>query len=108
METSLDSLNARIFAVQLRTKFVTRLPNSTPIELELSEVEEHDSSPKSELFFLRFRGPRAPRLPQQIHRLEHEKLGSFGLFLTAVGADESGIYYESVFHRLRKSSAPGS
>ena len=73
------------------------------LTLELIEVMERDPSPKIELFSLQFRGPAAPRLPQQIHRLEHDKLGAFEIFLTAIGADpEQGILYESVFHRFRK------
>jgi hypothetical protein len=105
METALETLTAKIFAAQLHTRFKAQLANSAPLELELSEVEEHDASPKIELFFLRFRGPRAPILPQQIHRLEHEKLGTFSIFLTAIGNDEDGIKYESVFHRFRKKPA---
>jgi hypothetical protein len=101
METSLDSLNAGTFAAQLHTGFATQLSDSTPVELQLAEVEERES-PRTELFFLRFLGPKAPRLPQQIHLLKHEKLGSFRIFLTAIAADERGIYYESVFHRLRQ------
>lgn len=104
METPLEKLNAQLFAAQLQTRFMTRLHDSTAVELELSEVEERETSPKIELFFLRFRGPQAPRLPQRIYRLDHEKLGAFGIFLTAIGEDETGIHYESVFHRLRKPS----
>jgi hypothetical protein len=105
METALDTLNAKIFTAQLHTGFKVQPADASPLELELFEVEERDTSPKIELFSLRFRGPRTPRLPQQIHRLEHEKLGTFSIFLTAIGADENGIAYESVFQRLRKKPA---
>jgi hypothetical protein len=101
METSLESLNAQVFAAQLCTRFKTQLHNSSPVELELSAVEEPGTSPQMELFRLHFRGPRTPRLSQQIYRLEHEKLGTFGIFLTAIGADETGIFYESVFFRKK-------
>ena len=40
---------------------------------------------------------------QQTHRLEHEKLGEFEIFLTPVSADQqNGTIYEAVFHRFRK------
>ena len=107
METPLEALNAQIFAAQLHTKFHTRA-SAAPLELELCEVEERENSPKIELFILRFHGPPTPRLSQKIYLLEHEKLGTFGIFLTAIGADESGIVYESVFHRLRKKTVPGA
>jgi hypothetical protein len=102
MPTSLDSLNAGIFSQQLRTQFRLLREGAEPIPLELIEVKESDPSPKIELFMLQFRGPSEPRMAQHIHRLEHDKLGAFDIFLTAIGADEQGITYESVFHRFRK------
>lgn len=105
METPLETLNARIFAAELHTKFRTQSANAAPLELELIEVEERESSPTIELFFVRFHGPHSFRLPQKIYRLEHEKLGTLAIFLTAIGADESGFVYESVFHRIRKKDS---
>jgi hypothetical protein len=104
METTLEQVNAALFAAQLHTRFKTQVNDSTPVELELAEVQEPGTTPKMELFCLHFRGPRSPRLPQQIYRLEHEKLGTLGIFLTAISADETGILYESVFHRFRKTA----
>jgi hypothetical protein len=103
MPSSLDRLNAKIFSEQLHTQFKVHSGDAGPMALELIEVMERDTSPKLELFTLQFRGPATPRLAQQIYRLEHEKLGSFEIFLTAIGADpEQRILYESVFHRFRK------
>ena|SRR5579871_5541896 len=102
METPLENLKAQTFAAELHGRFKIQDDGAVPLELELCEVEERESSPKIELFFLRFRGPHAPRLAQKIHNLQHEKLGTLGIFLTAIAADKDGIYYESVFHRLRK------
>ena len=103
MPTSLDSLNAGIFSQQLRTRFRLLREGADPISLELIEVKESDPSPKIELFTLHFRGPSEPRMAQHIHRLEHDKLGTLEIFLTAIGADAQGITYESVFHRFRKT-----
>jgi hypothetical protein len=105
MPTSLDSLNAGIFSQQLHTQFKLLREGAEPIPLELIEVKESDPSPKIELFTLHFRGPVAPRMAQQIHRLEHDKLGTLEIFLTAIGADALGITYESVFHRFRKTGS---
>jgi len=102
MLTPLDQLDAKVFREQLNTKFKVML-GGAPVLLELVEVAERDSSPQMELFSLHFRGPGAPRLPQQVHRLEHEKLGAFEIFLTAIDpGQEPGMLYESVFHRFRK------
>jgi hypothetical protein len=105
MSTSLDKFNAKIFSEQLRTKFKLNGSFAPPIVFELEEIKEGDPSPKIELFSLFFRGPAAPQLPQQIYCLEHDKLGSFEIFLTAVASDAAGILYESVFHRFRKPAA---
>ena len=107
MLTSLDKLNAKIFSEQLHTQFKVAVGAAGPMTLELVEVAEHDSAPNMELFSLQFAGPEGPRLPQQIYRLEHDKLGAIEIFLTAVGIDpEKRLLYESVFHRFRKPASP--
>ncbi len=99
--STLDSFDSKTFAEQLHTKFRVKLTGQDPVELELFEVKDCETAPKLELFSLGFRGPHSPRLNQQIHHFEHEKLGSFELFLTAVGVDQEGLLYEVVFHRFR-------
>lgn len=103
MSTSLDKLNAGSFSAHLHTQFKLLREGEEPLPLELIEVKEHDPSPKVELFTLHFLGPAAPRMAQHIHRLEHDKLGTFEIFLTAIAGDAQGITYESVFHRFRKT-----
>ncbi len=103
MSISLESLNSRIFSEQLHTQFRLLREGAEPLSLELIEVKESDPSPQIELFSLHFRGPAAPRMVQQIHTLEHDKLGRFDIFLTAIAGDAQGITYESVFHRFRKN-----
>ena len=102
MSTALDKLNAKIFSEHLRTKFKLHGDFNPPIVMELEDVKEGNNTPKIELFSIFFRGPAAPHLPQSIYVLEHDMLGTFEIFLTAVGTDQTGILYESVFHRFRK------
>jgi hypothetical protein len=102
MSISLESLNSKSFSEQLHTQFRLLREGVEPLPLELIEVKESDPSPKIELFSLHFRGPAAPRMPQQIHTL-HDKLGRFAIFLTAIAGDAESITYESVFHRFRKN-----
>ena len=104
MSTPLDSLNAKIFREQLHSQFKVQHAPTETITLELVDVVENDLSPKMELFSLQFRGPAAPRMAQHIHTLEHDKLGRFDIFLTAVAGDAQSITYESVFHRFRKTA----
>jgi len=100
MDTPLENINAKSFTPHLNSKFKAH-HGGAPVELELIDVEEREH-PRVEVFFLHFRGPSAPRLEQQIHRLEHEKVGAVTIFLTAIEADEQGIVYEAVFNRIRK------
>ena len=102
METALEKLTAGIFAEHVHTTFNTQLGDAR-IVLELSSVVEHELSARQEAFSLVFRGPVTPRLPQKIYRLEHEKLGTFSIFLTAIEGDADGISYEAVFNRVRKN-----
>ncbi|HWZ45518.1 MAG TPA: hypothetical protein VNW97_18735 [Candidatus Saccharimonadales bacterium] len=102
MSSILDTFNSQTFTGQLHTKFLVPLQGMEPVALELVEVNERNSAPKIELFSLLFRGPHTPRLDQMIHALEHEKLGRFELFLTAITGDHDSVTYEAVFHRFRK------
>jgi hypothetical protein len=103
MPMPLEDLNAKLFREQLHSQFKVQHEPAGTISLELVDVAENDSSPRMEFFSLQFRGPFRPRLDQQTHRLEHEKLGEFEIFLTPVSADQqNGAIYEAVFHRFRK------
>ncbi len=101
MPTSLDDLNSKVFREQLHTQFKVH-GSGLELLLELVEVTERDDNPRTEFFSLHFRGPLNPRLPQQIHRLEHKRLGDFEIFLTPISADAQGTVYEAIFHRFRK------
>jgi hypothetical protein len=104
MPTPLEDLNASLFREQLNSPFKVQHGLGGTITLELVDVTESSQSPNMELFSLSFRGPFRPRLDQQTHRLEHEKLGEIEIFLTPISADQqSGTIYEAVFHRFRKA-----
>jgi hypothetical protein len=51
-----------------------------------------------EPFALLFRGPLEPVLPQRLHTVHHEALGSLEIFLVPVGPDETGQRYEAIFN----------
>ena len=101
MSKSLEDLNSKVFREQLHTQFKVQT-GAQPLHLELIEVVDSNESPKMECFNLYLRGPIKPRLEQKIHRLEHERLGEFEIFLTPISGDTQGTVYESVFHRFRK------
>ena len=97
----LSELNSESFSAHLQTDFNVTFEGGPPVTLRLIEVNKPSTPPNIELFSLIFSGPPAPRLPQRTHHVQHEKMGSFVLFLTAVAGDAESISYEAVFHRMR-------
>ena len=71
------------------------------VELELIAVEPRQQfDPEFETrrgFSLIFRGPKEPVLEQQMHPLNHARLGELPVFLVPIGPDVKGIRYEAVF-----------
>ena len=98
----IENFSSRTFAGQLHTTFNVGMADGSSIPLELTSVNEPAAPAGVEMFSVHFRGPRAPRLPQQIHHFQHGKLGSFDLFITTIAGDDQSTTYEAVFHRLRK------
>ena len=97
----LDRVGAADFSPHLHDTFRVVTDGSVSCELELVEV--HDTgraSPtrKQSPFSLLFKGPRDNLLPQQLYRIENEKLGPMDLFIVPVRADQDGYYYEAVFN----------
>jgi hypothetical protein len=109
----LDRLHAVTFSAHLHSFF--RIPSSCIAmqDLELVEVTERhvadDKQPwtttRQERFSLLFRGGRDRPLQQGIYRMQHDQLGELELFLVPVGQDQSRVYYEAVFNRLRPADA---
>jgi uncharacterized protein DUF6916 len=98
----ISTFHSSTFSGQLNTGFTVQAGNGMPMTLQLVEVVEKQTPANVELFTLHFQGPAAHLLPQQIHTLQHEKLGTFEIFLTAVEGNQHNITYEAVFHRLRQ------
>ena len=105
MTSPIESVNSQSFKEVLHTPFQVAMDGSSPLTLELMAVEEPAAPPHVEVFCLHFRGPSRPVLPQLIHRLQHDRLGSLQIFLTPLSSDESGTVYEAVFNRVRKKQS---
>jgi hypothetical protein len=90
------------FEPLLNTTFRVSLGAQKAPDLELIEVSDLKiKNPKN--FSLIFRGPNNVYLPQQSYTFEHDALGAFELFITPVGRDEEGTYFEAIFNRVLKS-----
>ncbi|MBP7864536.1 MAG: hypothetical protein KA419_01195 [Acidobacteria bacterium] len=97
----LEHLTRDSFTPHLNTRFEIRSRDGGAVEVELVEVTGMQTA-ACEAFSLLFRGPLAPVLTQDTHRVRHAALGEFDLF---VGPIHSGwtdaVCYQAVFNRLR-------
>jgi hypothetical protein len=97
----LESLTHAQFAECMGSKFRILPEAASPLEVELVEANQlpgGKGAARPEPFSLLFRGPLAPILPQRIYQIEHEKLGTFGLFLVPLGPDKGRQRYEAIFN----------
>ena len=94
------------FAPHLHTIFEAEVEPGTSLSLELIQVERGPAHPRALMFWLLFRGPGAPLLPQSIYHLQHAALGELDLFLVPVGRDDQGISYQAVFNRVIQDAPP--
>lgn len=95
----LEGFIARTFSECLGDVFLIHCGGAEPLEAELASVvgsggEGSDGRP----FSVVFRGPEDASLSQGIHRVEHEVIGGFELFLVPIGPDGGGLLYEAVFN----------
>jgi hypothetical protein len=90
----LDTLTVDDFRPLQGDRFRISPDGAEAFEVELVEVTEIPREPGGRApFSLVFRGGPNPPLPQQIYRVEHEKLGELELFLVPVAFDQ----YQAVF-----------
>jgi Domain of unknown function (DUF6916) len=98
----LENLKLNSFSDYLGTKFLAYRGDDKGVELELIQAEDKRSNARQERFALLFRGPLDMVIEQGTYSMEHDKLGSFDLFIVPIGVNESGREYEAVFNRLFK------
>ncbi len=102
LATDLDLARVRCadFAACLATPFVIHPEGGSPAVLELVRARElrraRPGEPRNP-FSLMFRGTGSVRLAQQTCRVEHERLGSFPLFLVPTGPFREQAVYEAIF-----------
>lgn len=109
---SLDQISYAMLAGQVRTTFLVCVSRWQEVRLKLLQAPvfrpapHQPGSPRppdagNEKFSLIFCGLKIQPLEPAIHRIIHEKLGEFAMFIGQIGQPEGGhIYYESVFNRL--------
>ena len=102
--TSQDSMDQdftlQTFSEQLNTKFRLHYAPSKSADVELVKVKDLGSTPSHTQFSCIFVAPPEVPIFQSIFRLEHDRLGSFQLFLVPVGKDARGVEFEAIFNRF--------
>ena len=104
------------FRSSLNGRFQVRLAAAQAHELELTTVSERRLSSQArasetvemETFSLAFRGSAERPLAQGMYRFEHERLGTFDLFIVPIAADRETYTYEAVFNRRIEPEGPRS
>jgi len=99
-----NSLTHETFSQHANSRFQVQTNETTPVELELTQVSELKVYPQQEEFSVVFRGPSDIFLTQGIHTLTHPEMGQFELFMVPIRQDEQGFYYEAVFNRVHEQS----
>jgi hypothetical protein len=95
----LDKVTKETFEPRKGETFTLSDEAAGAVELTLAEVRGTGLQGRAsrEQFSLHFRGPKDPRLPQRIYRLENAELGALEIFLVPIARDERGMTYEAVF-----------
>ena len=109
----LTDLRAGTFRTHMNTFFSIHLSPVTDLAVELVEVTEKggmdrqqpSAAAHQERFSVVFRGARERLLEQAMYHMQHDQLGDLELFLVPVGQDQTCVYYEAVFNRLRQADA---
>jgi len=96
----MKNMNLDLFSQYLGEVFLLELADATSTRLELIEVKDlsRTQSAKNQSFSLVFQGAGDVFLSQKTYALNHEKIGTFDLFLVPIGQDAMGFCYEAVFN----------
>jgi hypothetical protein len=98
----LDNMHLEEFSQQLNSNFlIKREPAGAAVEVQLIEAQSIGSTPGYEQFSLLFRGPANSYLEQSTYSFEHERLGTFEIFIVPVRREVDGFYYQAIINRLR-------
>ena len=90
----LEKLTVEDFRPLQGERFRVAPDGADAFEVELVEVTEIPRDPGGRApFSLVFRGGPNPPLPQQIYRVEQEKLGELDIFLVPIAVDQ----YQAIF-----------
>lgn len=95
----IENFTLDTFVPHLNSTFRLNHESAGTVELKLVDATDVGSTPRQLQFSIVFRGPLDTPLVQAIYNVEHEKIGTFDLFIVPIKRDGNGIYYEAIFNR---------
>ena len=103
-------LTRSTFAPLVGSVFTLRASALDRLDLELVDVLDHATAGRAPArhegqFTLVLRGPADSPFEQDTYIIEHERLGSFALFLVPAGPTEQGRVYHAVFNNAGAPTA---
>jgi hypothetical protein len=99
----LEHFTLKTFSPHVGETFHLYLDTNHVIEVQLADVtdlaQRYGTAPQGHRtpFSIVFHGPRELVLPQRIYRLQHDKIGTFEVFLVPIGPDADRMQYEAIF-----------
>lgn len=97
----LGRLTSESFSKNLNTSFEIQVSALNIQELELIEVSKQKVHRGTESFDVLFRGKKESQFTQGTYMINHNRMGSFPVFVVPVGNPENGAFYQAVFSRMR-------
>jgi hypothetical protein len=89
------------FEAAVDSEFIMQLDDGLAVPVRLKKCDTKTDTPLQESFSLIFVAPADFPPVQSLRRARHAVLGEMSIFLVPVKQDETGLYLEAVFNRLR-------
>jgi hypothetical protein len=93
------------FAGQVHKTFRTSTSENPGFEVSMVEFKDIADTETVETFSLLFRAPADVAALQGTYRLENDDIGPLDIFLVPIRKDDSGLFFEAVFNRLKEKGA---
>ncbi len=97
--TPLEDLNLTQFAGLVNSQFTVNASQPDSTTLKLVSVRAIDADRQGKSFSLRLTAPAGNALPQRIHELHHDEIGTFAVFMVPHHAERGIQHYEVIFNR---------
>lgn len=96
-----DFLSKEVLKELMNDDFRIHFTAFCSMKARLLDIKVLREAPFEETFVVIFLAPPDAPFSQYLYELEHQKLGSFEMFLAPVGKDERGVLFEGILNRAK-------